>query len=92
MEDWQEILQKIEQSGLSIAQYCRENDIKPHTVRYWKQKLVKQETPGFVRISTGIPAQAMEIIYPSTYSGESEPPIPVQSEPLWFKSMVLILF
>jgi transposase-like protein len=55
MEDWQEILQKIEQSGLSIAQYCRENDIKPHTVRYWKQKLVKQDTLGFVRISTGIP-------------------------------------
>jgi len=65
MEDWQEILQKIEQSGLSIAQYCRENDIKTHTVRYWKQKLVKQETSGFVRIATCEPTQAMEIIYPS---------------------------
>jgi transposase-like protein len=65
MEDWQEILQKIEQSGLSIVQYCRENDIKPHTVRYWKQKLVKQKSPGFLRISTGVPSQAMEIIYPS---------------------------
>ena len=65
MEDWQEILQKIEQSGLSIAQYCRENDIKTHTVRYWKQKLFKQETSGFVRIATCEPTQAMEIIYPS---------------------------
>jgi hypothetical protein len=65
MKDWQEILNKIEQSGLSIAHYCRENDIKPHRVRYWKQKLVKQETPGFVMISTGVPSQAMEIIYPS---------------------------
>jgi transposase-like protein len=65
MENWQEMLQKIEQSGLSIAQYCRENDIKPQTVRYWKQKLVKQETSGFVKISTSVPAQTMEIIYPS---------------------------
>ena len=65
MKEWQEILQEIEQSGLSIAQYCRENANKPHTVRYWKQKLVKQETTGFVKISTGVASQAMEIIYPS---------------------------
>ncbi|MBK9934121.1 MAG: transposase [Cytophagaceae bacterium] len=65
MENWQEILQEIEQSGLSIAQYCKDNDIKPHTVRYWKQKLVKQKTSGFVKISPGVPSQAMEIIYPS---------------------------
>jgi transposase-like protein len=78
MEHWQEVLQKIEYSGLSIAQYCRENDIKPHIVRYWKQKLVKQESVGFVRIATDVPAQSMEIIYPSGVRLKLSTSIPIK--------------
>lgn len=65
MENWQEILSRIESSGLSIAQYCRENGLKPHTVRYWKQKRAEQTSPsGFVAIQTEA-VSALEIVYPN---------------------------
>jgi transposase-like protein len=78
MGHWQEVLQKIEHSGLSIAQNCKENGIKSHTVRYWKQKLVKQDSVEFVRIATDVPAQSMEIIYPSGVRMKLSTSIPIK--------------
>ena len=65
MEHWQETLQDLELSGKSITQYCKDLHIKPHTIRYWKQKLRKQDSPGFVSIATGVSPMAIEISYPS---------------------------
>ena len=68
MENWQTVLEEIENSGMSIAQYCRENGLKQHTVRYWKQKrkTIQNASGGFVRVNTPtIEKSAVEIIYPN---------------------------
>lgn len=64
MKDWEIVLQEIEQSGKSIAQYCKETNLKPHTIRYWKQKQRAAKT-GFIGIKTNIESSAIELIYPN---------------------------
>lgn len=36
---WQEHLECWRQSGLSQAEYCRQNDLKPRRWNYWKKNL-----------------------------------------------------
>jgi hypothetical protein len=66
MDNWQQVLIDLENSGQSIVQYCREHDLKPHNIRYWKQKLRRQqEVGGFVSINTTSIVSAAEIFYPN---------------------------
>ncbi len=66
MESWQRILEDLAQSGKSISQYCKENDLKPHTIRYWRQKLKKScSTGGFVAVNTQALHSGVEICYPN---------------------------
>ncbi|MFI5343303.1 MAG: IS66 family insertion sequence element accessory protein TnpA, partial [Chlamydiales bacterium] len=41
---WKENILKQRQSGLSIASWCRRNDIKDHVFYYWQNKLFPKET------------------------------------------------
>jgi transposase-like protein len=66
MENWKQILKEIEESGKSIAQYCRENGLKPYTIRNWKQKLERENgSKGFVGINTQTTSAPIEVIYPN---------------------------
>lgn len=37
--EWQERIQTQRESGLSIAQWCKENQIPTHVFYYWKSRL-----------------------------------------------------
>jgi len=37
--EWENLIEQQEQSGLSIEKWCLQNQIKPHTFHYWKEKL-----------------------------------------------------
>lgn len=38
-QQWKENFLKQRESGLSIEQWCRENNVVPHIFHYWKRKL-----------------------------------------------------
>ena len=42
---WRKIVEDQQKSGLSIASYCQERQIKVHVFHYWKQKF-KQAPPS----------------------------------------------
>jgi len=37
--DWQEKIQKQQESGLSVQRWCHENQISKHNFCYWRDKL-----------------------------------------------------
>jgi hypothetical protein len=39
---WQEHLERWRQSGLSQAEYCRQNNLKPRRWNYWKKNLARK--------------------------------------------------
>ena len=51
-EYWQEQIQQWKNSGLSQAEFCRRNGLKPHQWWYWKKRLAHPTTPPvkFVRL------------------------------------------
>lgn len=46
---WEQELEKLKSSGLSRAQYCRENDINYERFSYWIKKL-NPEVPTFIPV------------------------------------------
>jgi hypothetical protein len=66
MENIERILEDLAQSGKSIVQYCKENNLKPHSIRYWRQKLKKSSSAtGFVPVNTQTMHCGVEIYYPN---------------------------
>ena len=66
MENIQRILEDLAQSGKSIVQYCKENNLKPHSIRYWRQKLKRSSSAaGFVPVTTHTMHSGVEIYYPN---------------------------
>jgi hypothetical protein len=41
--EWKEQVQKQQASGLSIEKWCLQNQIRPHTFHYWKDKLFSKQ-------------------------------------------------
>ena len=37
--EWNHLIKQQRLSGLSIEKWCLQNQIRPHTFRYWKEKL-----------------------------------------------------
>lgn len=50
-EIWQERLNRFEQSGLSMSEYCRRNSLNVHQLVYWKKRLKQLLGGSFVQIS-----------------------------------------
>ena len=52
---WREHVEQWQLSGLSQKAYCKQHDLKPHNLSYWKNKLGTQQeakaTGGFVAVS-----------------------------------------
>jgi hypothetical protein len=42
---WQSHIQAYQKSGLSQAEYCRQNNLRSNRLRYWKNKFKNQENP-----------------------------------------------
>ena len=64
MENWQQILSDLDQSGQSVIDFCKLHNLKWHTIRYWKQKRLRLQVGGFVAVQTQIQT-SIEVIYPS---------------------------
>ena len=41
--EWKNIIEQQRQSGLSVGKWCQQNQIRPHTFRYWKEKLFPKQ-------------------------------------------------
>ena len=37
--EWKNLIEQQHQSGLSVEKWCLQNQIRPFTFRYWKEKL-----------------------------------------------------
>ena len=37
--EWKNLIEQQRQSGVSVEKWCSQNQIRPHTFRYWKGKL-----------------------------------------------------
>ena len=41
--EWKNLIEKQRQSGCSIEKWCQQNQIRPHTFHYWKDKLFPKQ-------------------------------------------------
>jgi hypothetical protein len=41
---WKQHIDSWQQTGLSQAEYCRQNNLKHHQLIYWKKRFLKAET------------------------------------------------
>ncbi len=37
--EWKRLIEQQRKSGLSVEKWCLQNQIRPYTFRYWKEKL-----------------------------------------------------
>ncbi len=66
---WHRLLEKYEESGLSVAEFCRREGLQPHNFRYWHKKYQarsKVSSEGFVSV---LPKQSNQVIYIRYRSG-----------------------
>ena len=41
---WKEHIERWQETGLTQAEYCRQNNLKHHQLVYWKKRFVQTET------------------------------------------------
>lgn len=41
--EWKNLIEEQSQSSLSANKWCRERGLRPHTFRYWKNKLASKQ-------------------------------------------------
>ena len=41
--EWKNLIEQQRQSSLSVEKWCLQNQIRPHTFRYWKEKLFPKQ-------------------------------------------------
>ena len=41
--EWKNLIEQQRQSNLSVDKWCLQNQIRPHTFRYWKEKLFPKQ-------------------------------------------------
>lgn len=41
--EWKNLIERQRQSGCSIEKWCLQNQIRPHTFHYWKDKLFPRQ-------------------------------------------------
>ncbi|MCG9702489.1 hypothetical protein L1D19_20685 [Vibrio natriegens] len=57
-EEWMAIFQEQQQSGLSVARFCKQNQLAPKTFRRRKKRMEeqKQKNQGFVKVKQTVAA------------------------------------
>lgn len=61
MELWRERIQKCQNSGLSVKEYCRRNNVREGAYFYWKRKFLKSDGLVEVKMTSSAPTP-VEII------------------------------
>lgn len=79
LQQWSEIFQMRKASGLTIAEYCRENSIQPSKYYYWLKRVrqaacdqlpapISKPTNPIVSVTFEEPVSSLEINTCSTYA------------------------
>lgn len=66
--DGEALVQRWRESGLSMAAFCREEDVSRRRLTYWRDKL---EASGFVELVVGEPGSALQMLEPADAAGAS---------------------
>ena len=91
---WQEHLERRGQSGLSQAEYCRQNGLKPRRWNYWKKNLsrVRNETevsfipvPLSTNLPIPVPGSNLSLFTPNGYKVE----VGIGFDPTTLKQLIL---
>ncbi len=53
--EWREILSRFQASGLSIKQYCDQEQLLASSLRRWQRKLTSKPKPAFIPITKSTP-------------------------------------
>ncbi len=79
---WNEIIQKWQQSGCNMTEFCRQEDLSIHTFKYWKYKLacsknsepVQQELVKISEPTKLVPVKVTEEVSEIPEFSQSKPP------------------
>ena len=55
--EWTKILQRYDESGLTLRAFCRQERVSPESLRLWRQKLSESDSSKFVELQ---PPSAVE--------------------------------
>ncbi len=55
--EWKNLIEQQRQSNLSVEKWCLQNQIRPYTFRYWKEKLFLEplQKSSFAELNTKRP-------------------------------------
>lgn len=77
LNEWTARFKEQKASGLTVRQWCDQNQVSIHTYNYWKhvlkEELVDQMLPDIVPVTLPVPAS-------SNLPAEQESPCPVQED------------
>lgn len=62
---WRGVLARQRTSGLSIATFCREEEVSPASFYAWRRRLAKVETPQFVPVHLPATSPEFEVRLPN---------------------------
>lgn len=72
--DWKKIIEEQEKSGLSQAEYCRQNEIEPSKLTYYRSRIKSKPSPihsksGFhpVKLSSTTINEEIKIVLPNGF-------------------------
>jgi hypothetical protein len=69
-EYWRALIGEQEQSGLSVARFCKERGISEQSFYVWRKRLRREDPVRFALVETGLRPQqpeatpALELIFP----------------------------
>ncbi|QDU92266.1 IS66 family insertion sequence element accessory protein TnpA [Lignipirellula cremea] len=55
---WRDVVERQAESGLTVAAFCRQEQISPPSFFAWRKKLTCREKPRFVPVTISAPASA----------------------------------
>jgi len=54
-EEWESILERFEESGKSLREFCRAEGISAESIRRWRHRLKRSAAAHFVELASPIP-------------------------------------
>ena len=92
---WKEHIDRWQQSGTTQVAYCREHDLKPHQLTYWKKRFIQNvdATVSFVPLrfsqnpSANIPGTSLNLFTSNGYKIE----VGADFDPVTLKQLITVV-
>ncbi len=75
-EEWQQIISRFEQSGLSENRFCKEQRLNRKTFRIWRQRFAEDGTAVASFVELPVPDSAAAVVSEPLGSGTLELSLP----------------